>query len=244
MIPDVFESTEPEHAMDHRLDNPVWHALVGPHAGIAIGAGLARHYPRDTAPFSAVADPSATAYQDLARGLPEGLEARLFRPAEEPAPKGWESVSARPILQMVLGRAAAPDRGAPADQHIQPLAENDTEAMLALAEAAKPGPFDRRTATLGTFVGIVLGKRLLAMAGERFRLPGYVELSAIAVDPTARGRGLASTLIIDLCRRAAERDEIPFLHVFPDNPAVRLYERLGFRTRRRLWVLWHRPAPR
>jgi hypothetical protein len=32
--------------MAHLLDNPVWHALIGPHAGIALGHGAARHYPR------------------------------------------------------------------------------------------------------------------------------------------------------------------------------------------------------
>jgi hypothetical protein len=36
------------------LDNPVWYALTGPHANIAIGRGGARHYPRDKAPFSIV----------------------------------------------------------------------------------------------------------------------------------------------------------------------------------------------
>jgi hypothetical protein len=41
--------------MGHPLDNPVWHALTGPHAGVALGHGAARHYPRDMAPFSALA---------------------------------------------------------------------------------------------------------------------------------------------------------------------------------------------
>ena len=40
---------------DNPLDNPAWHALTGPHAAFALGRGMARHYPRDVAPFSAVA---------------------------------------------------------------------------------------------------------------------------------------------------------------------------------------------
>jgi ribosomal protein S18 acetylase RimI-like enzyme len=230
--------------MSHRLDNPVWNALVGAHAGLAIGNGLARHYPRDMTPFSALAEPGAMAYSDLERDLPDGHEARLFRPCEEPLPAGWESVSARPILQMVLDRDRSNDPGPSPDERVQVLSVLDTAAMLDLAEATQPGPFDRRTAGLGTFVGIFRGEKLVAMAGERFRLPGYVELSAIAVHPGSRGRGLAAALIHDLCRRAAERDETPFLHVFPDNPAAALYERLGFRTRTRLWILWRRPTAR
>jgi hypothetical protein len=33
------------------LDNPVWHALTGPHAHFAIGRGAVRRYPPDIAPF-------------------------------------------------------------------------------------------------------------------------------------------------------------------------------------------------
>lgn len=228
--------------MDHPLDNPVWHALVGPHAAHATGTGLARHYPRDMAPFSAIAEPSEAAYRDLKQGLRPGIEARLFRPAEEPAPSGWDSISARPILQMVLERDVPPHRRSPADWDIRALSAADVAATMELAEAAKPGPFDRRTVELGRYTGMVRDGRLVAMAGERFRVPGFVELSAIAVHPADRGQGIASRLMIDLCRRAAEAGEIPFLHVFPENPAAKLYEHLGFRVRTTLWVLWHRPA--
>jgi hypothetical protein len=31
------------------------------------------------------------------------------------------------------------------------------------------------------------------------------------------------------------------LHVFPENPAMRLYARLGFQERARLWVIWRQP---
>jgi predicted GNAT family acetyltransferase len=112
--------------------------------------------------------------------------------------------------------------------------------MLVLAEAAKPGPFDRRTVLLGDYVGIRHDGRLIAMAGERFRLPGYVELSAICVDPGWRGMGLGSCLTRYLAHRARAIGEVPLLHVFPENPAMPVYARLGFRERTRLWVLWRR----
>jgi len=87
--------------MQQLLDNPVWHALCGPHAHLAIGRGLACYYPRNIAPFSVIADATAEAYADLFVDLPDGTEARLFRPTEEPTPAGWETVSSRPIIQMV-----------------------------------------------------------------------------------------------------------------------------------------------
>jgi predicted GNAT family acetyltransferase len=78
------------------------------------------------------------------------------------------------------------------------------------------------------------------MGGERLRLPGLVEISAIAVHPAARGAGLGAAVTMHLARQALARGETPFLHVFPDNPAIALYLRLGFRERARLWVLWRR----
>jgi predicted GNAT family acetyltransferase len=98
--------------------------------------------------------------------------------------------------------------------------------MLALAEIAKPGPFGPRTGELGHYVGVRdSGGRLIAMGGERFHLPGYVELSAICVHPDARGKGFGAALTRHLARAALARGEVPFLHVYPNNPAAALYTR-------------------
>jgi len=220
------------------LDNPVWHALTGPHAHLALGAGAARHYPRDVAPYSAFAEPTEAAYADLATDLPPGLEARLFRPQEESAPPGWESLSAHPIMQMVAdqSRLPAPLAG---EAGILPLGPRDVTEMLELASLAQPGPFFPRALLLGRYIGIrdAATGRLVAMAGERFCMRGYVELSAIAVHPAGRGRGYGAALTAALARAAFARGEIPFLHVYADNPAASLYARLGFSERRSLWVL-------
>jgi ribosomal protein S18 acetylase RimI-like enzyme len=224
--------------MSEPLDNPVWHALTGPHAKFAIGRGAARHYPRDIAPFSAIAEPTSAAYSDLAADLPPDSEARLFRPIDEAIPPAWEAISARPIVQMVADDSTPEPAATDA---IVPLGETNADEMLALAEATRPGPFGRRTVLLGRYLGIRRNGRLVAMAGERFRLPGYVELSAICVHPDFRGLGFGSGLTQYLTHRARVRGETSFLHVFPETPAMMVYARLGFRERARLWVLWRRP---
>jgi ribosomal protein S18 acetylase RimI-like enzyme len=224
--------------MQCTLDNPAWYALTGPQGDLAIGHGLARHYPRDIAPFSALAEPTATAYADLGADLPHGLEARLFRPQAEPAPEGWETVSARPIVQMMAGKIAASPATSATEFVV--LGPDDAADMLALAGAAGPGPFGPRTSSLGIYLGVRRAGQLIAMGGERFRLPGFVELSGICVHPSARGTGLGAAITANLTRMVLERGDTPFLHVFPDNPAIALYARLGFRERARLYVLWHR----
>src|SRR5947209_9481247 len=161
---------------EHPLDNVVWTALMTAHASIAIGGGLARHYPRDMAPFSAVAEPTARAYADLAADLELETEARLFRPREEPAPAGWDTLSARPIIQMICDeRPHGGHANPPAAISIVPLTTDHAAEMLGLAEIAEPGPFGPRTVLLGSYIGVrdASDGRLLAMAGERFRFPGY-----------------------------------------------------------------------
>ena len=219
------------------LDNPVWHALTGPHRAHALGRGAARQYPRDIAPFSAIAEPSEQAYADLAADLPANTEARLFRPSVEPLPAGWEELDRFPLLQMMASR----DPG-DVDVATTSLTSADSAAMLDLVAATKPGPFGARTPLLGRYLGIWQGGRLAAMAGERLRVTGHVELSGICVHPEARGKGYAAALTSRLMRLAFEGDEVPFLHVRPDNVgAVALYKRLGFETRRELVVMWRRP---
>lgn len=220
------------------LDNPVWHALAGPHCRHALGRGLARHYLRDIAPFSAIAEASAAAYADLAADLPVNTEARLLRPQVEPLPNGWEEIRRFTLLQMVAQRA--PEK---VEVPAEVLSQGDVPAMMELVAATEPGPFARRTPLLGSYLGTRDGRHLLAMAGERMRVPGHVELSAICVHPEARGRGYAAALAQELMRRAFALGERPFLHVRPDNePAVALYKRLGFETRAELVMLWRRPT--
>jgi FR47-like protein len=235
--PGVIHHDTPRAMAINVLDNPVWNALTGPHLGHAIGNGRARHYPRDMAPFSAIAEPTEAAYVDLAADLPANTEARLFRPGEEPLPRGWAELDCFPMLQMVASGVS--DGGDTVGSLLSPV---DTTAMMDLVAATKPGPFGPRTPLLGRYLGIWHGDRLAAMAGERLRVPGHVELSAICVHPEARGKGYAAALTRQLMRLAFEGGEVPFLHVRPDNAgAIALYKRLGFETHRELVVLWRRP---
>jgi predicted GNAT family acetyltransferase len=48
---------------------------------------------------------------------------------------------------------------------------------------------------MGSYVGVRVHGRLIAMAGERLRLEEYPELSGICTHPEHRGKGLAAGLI-------------------------------------------------
>ena len=112
------------------------------------------------------------------------------------------------------------------------LTHSDVPEMQALAQLTKPGPFGARTHEMGDYLGIRSAGILAAMAGERLRLPGYTEISAVCTHPHHLGHGYASALMGELMNRIRNRRELPFLHVRPENTrAIQLYERLGFKQR-------------
>ncbi len=51
----------------------------------------------------------------------------------------------------------------------------------------------------------------------------------IALLPEARGRGIGTRLVTELLEEAAEGGRVVTIHVELANPALRLYQRLGFR---------------
>jgi len=120
----------------HPLDNPVWNALDGPHRHFATRHGLAVHYARDVAAFSAIADDSAQAYADLAHDLPAGAEARLVRHRVDALPDGWVQVKHVPLLQMIAPKVDGQLIDGPA---FATLGATDVAAVSALIDLTSPG---------------------------------------------------------------------------------------------------------
>lgn len=217
--------------MTDPLDNAVWHALTGPQHDVAQRNASAARYEPDVAPFAALPDePSAAAWDDLRALVGPGNGAVLFR-AEVDAPDGWEVLWRGIGFQMV---ATTPPPGAARDgAGVTPLGHADVDDMTDLVACTRPGPFLPRTITLGTYLGVRLDGKLVAMAGERMRLDGFTEVSAVCVHDAYRGRGYAARLVGELVARVCARRETAFLHVVGDNaPAIALYEKLGFVVRR------------
>ncbi|MCU1486498.1 MAG: acetyltransferase [Actinomycetia bacterium] len=216
--------------MSELLDNAAWHALTTVHEHHAVVVGRARRYHPDVSVFAAVETIDEEAWADLAELAGPGEPITLFKGEIPEPPAGW-GVDFRAVgNQMTTDDVAhGPDVGAVR------LGADDVDDMLELIEETKPGPFRPRTVELGTYWGVRDQGRLVAMAGERIRVPGWTELSAVCTHPTARGRGLAAALSTRVARGILERGEQPVLHVADGNDgARRVYERLGFTLRRQV----------
>jgi GNAT superfamily N-acetyltransferase len=212
-------------AGESTLDNPVLASLTGPHQHFAERHGQAVRYLPDVSPFLAIASPSA--WPDAAALAGPGAVVVLAGAGRPPA--DWELLEEIPGVRMVAEEVAA----APAREAVR-LTTADVPEMLDLVARTEPGPFRKRTIELGTYLGIRREGRLVAMAGERLRPPGWTEISAVCTDEDYRGQGLATTLVLALVHEIRGRGEQALLHASAANKtAVRLYERMGFRLRAR-----------
>lgn len=222
------------------LDNPVWHALQGPLSRFAlpaVGEDLVQ-FDHDVSPFSAIDIPDDSSWGKVAEEVGREGFCGLFRADLPELPSGWEEHYRGSCLQMVAGDL--PPAQNPGIEVLQPA---DATDALALAELTEPGPFLLRTPELGRFVGVRRDGELVAMAGERFRVPGFVEISAVCALPKMRGQGLAAALTLNVAESIRAGGDEAFLHVLVENEnAIRLYQKLGFVTRCELDVVfaqWH-----
>lgn len=212
------------------LDRPVWASLTTAHAGLSVGDALARRYRSDVNRFASACDDSDAALQALASLVQPADPVFILQVPDIHIPPGLIATKVAKGVQMVAPAPIAPADDAP--DHIIVLGDPDAAEMLALATLTEPGPFLPHTHHMGRFFGIRVDGRLAAMAGERFRFPGYTEVSGVCTHPDFRGRGFARRLSRHVAADITTRDETAFLHSWKTNTgAIALYTALGFQLR-------------
>ncbi len=223
------------------LDRPVWASLQH-QPQWSVGDDRARRFKADINRFAAARDDSEESLAALAALVRGGDDAVFLAQVSSIAvPPGLEVARAAQGVQMLATRRLAEDQG----DDLVVLGDADAPEMLALATLTEPGPFLPRTHTMGRFIGVRIEGRLAAMAGQRLRFPGHVEVSGVCTHPDFRGRGLARRLSAAVTAELQARGEQPFLHAWTTNTAaIALYESLGFVTRTavNIAILKRRPA--
>jgi ribosomal protein S18 acetylase RimI-like enzyme len=212
------------------LDNPFWSALSTHHARLATIEGAAGRYLAEVAPFAGVSESTAPALAQLERLVKPGESVYLLGVLPELGTT-WTVQARASLPQMVC---ASPIPVHPGPDWVE-LTDEHRGDMLALTALVFPGFFRPRTSEMGRYIGIYDGDRLAAMAGERLRMNGYQEISAVCTHPEYVGRGYAHRLVAIVSNAAFARGFTPFLHVYRENVrAMSVYERLGFAVRKEL----------
>ena len=218
----------------HPLDNVIWKALTTRQAEFAESFGQARRFIPEISPVGGFCEPTQEGYESLAELVGRRATVGLFLQMPYRERAGWTLIAGAPMPEMVYEGAndAISRSSSGSNPEIVELSAADSPDMMALTALTKPGPFNPRTHELGTYLGIRCDGKLIAMAGERLKVPGYTEVSAICTHPEHTGHGYARILTTEVMRRILSRGETPFLHVRGDNVrAIELYQRLGFRQR-------------
>lgn len=217
----------------HPLDNVIWNALTTRQVEFAECFEQARRFMPEVTALGAFREPTPEGYESLAGLMGQaGTVAVFLDKAYEPR-AGWKWVAGSALVQMVCENGGvAEGLKNSCDLDLVELGAAQSAEMIELTALTKPGPFGKRTHELGTYLGIRREGKLVAMAGERLKVPGYTEVSAVCTHPDHTGQGYAGILMGEVMQRTRRRGETPFLHVRQDNVrAIALYERLGFSQR-------------
>lgn len=216
-----------------KLDNPVWHSLSESHRQLAIDYTAMKFYQPAYCLFGGFEEP-VTEYRYSAQY--EKLTSNFFIIGEKPLlPDALMIKKELVCLQMVLHNKI----DLPVSNNMVLLTDAHTDALYTLVNLVQPGYFTRKTALLGSYFGIFIKDELVAVTGERMKMHAFTEISAVVTHPAHTGKGYARQLLAHTANNIFSENKTPYLHVLEDNVgAIRLYETLGFTTRRKI-SFWH-----
>lgn len=223
--------------MPHLLDNMVWSAISTGNRDIAMLDGDVGSYRPDIAPFVGLKERNEENLQKLYDHIPAGRRVAISYLTPIPLDETkWKTLHHMDSCQMVY-EYPVNDFTTKNSGLIVPLTDEHIPQMLELTTLTRPGPFLENTILFGNYYGIFIDGRLAAMTGQRMHPIPYLEISAVCTHPDFRGHGYAKALMLHVMKLILDRSFIPFLHVLASNTtAIQLYESIGYRTRRRLFI--------
>lgn len=213
-----------------KLDNPTWYSLTETHKGFAIDYNGVKFYQPCYCPFGGFIDSDKTAEGIDAYSL---LTDNFYVVGNKPSFNNKVRLNNELVCnQMVLDKRIDIEVCEPI---IELQTANHKTDLFNLVNLVQPGYFKSKTSDLGNYYGIYKDDQLIAVTGERMQMNGYIEVSAVVTHPEHTRNGYAKQLITHTCNKIFGEDKIPYLHVAHSNiGAIKLYEKLGFLTRRKI----------
>jgi len=214
---------------EHKLDNPVWNSLLETHKAFTVDYNGTQFYHPDYGPFGGFIDFETT---KKATNQYAALTENFFIVGEKPElADSLKIVKELVCLQMVIDEKIPFEIGT----EIIQLTDKHYEELMILVNLVQPGYFKNKTVLLGDYFGIFKNNQLIAITGERMKMNHFTEVSVIITHPDHTGKGYAKQLIAHVVNRIFDQNRTPFLHVVESNfGAIKLYEKLGFATRRKM----------
>lgn len=221
------------------LKNPVWYALDEVHKKFLIDYDGVKFYNPEVCPFGAFqdADKTASALNEYAK-----LTDSFFLVSENGIPTFDENfvVFNRKIegVQMVLDTLNA----VAITENIIPLTHKHIDEVYNLIWLVMPGYYKKRTFEMGKYFGIFNDGKLVAISGQRMQTNNFIEVSGVVTHPDYIRRGLAKQLVTHTTNEILKTGKRVILHTTKGNPAIKLYETLGYKLTRDMnwWYFYKR----
>jgi GNAT superfamily N-acetyltransferase len=214
----------------NKLDNPVWHSLNESHKDFALEFEGFKFYSPEICAFGGYID-----VQGAEKVLDQyaALTDSFYVVGEQPE-FGKKLVLNKNLvcLQMLLEKPIALEV---TEEILELKSQKQKKELFNLVNLVQPGYFKEKTAELGQYFGVYKNGELVAVTGERMKMNKFTEVSAVVTHPAHTGKGYAKQLIKHTCEKIFKEDKLPHLHVAETNiAAIKLYEKLGFTTRRKI----------
>jgi ribosomal protein S18 acetylase RimI-like enzyme len=217
-----------------KLDNPVWHSLSETHQEFSVNYNTIKFYHPDYCPFGGF-----ETTENISKFIDEysALTDNFFVVGKKPQLSNQLDLKKELVcLQMITNNRIDVEIK---EDIIALTTSEHIDALFELVNLVQPGYFKKKTALLGNYFGIFKNNKLIAVTGERMKMNDFTEVSAIVTHPDYTGQGYAKQLIAQAVNNIFDQNKTPFLHVVESNiGAIKLYEKLGFSTRRKM-SLWN-----
>lgn len=214
---------------DTSLKNPVWHALQETHQKWCLEFNGVKFYNPEICPFGAFEDETLTtkALNEYAR-----LTDKFFLVSENQNPTFDENIIK--LEQKIEGCQMVLKELIPTEitEDIKPLTQKHIDDIYNLVWLVMPGYYKKRTFEMGEFYGIFKDNKLVSITGQRMQTNSWIEVSAVVTHPDYTRRGFAKQLTAFVTQRILDSGKHPILHTTKGNPAIKLYEKLGYELTR------------
>lgn len=135
---------------------------------------------------------------------------------------------------------------------LQPATQSDIEGLLDI-ERSVVGPvtysgmleeadWKEEFENCSVFL-IRSGSEVVGSVSYEVKSPDHIYISGLVVKPEFQGRGIATTALKQVLAKYANAKRIDLV-THPDNPALKLYESLGFKVESRVENYWGEGQPR
>lgn len=220
---------------EEKLDNPVWFSLNETHQKFALEYGNIKFYHPDYCPFGGF-----ISQENIADGI--GNYANETANFYVVGGKPDFNKNLKLNKELVCNQMTLADKiQIEITEEIIQLNTDKKADLIELVNLVQPGYFKEKTPLLGNYYGIYKNHKLVAVTGERMKMNAFSEISAVVTHPDFTGKGLAKQLVAFTANEIFKEEKLPYLHVAETNiGAIKLYEKLGFTTRRKIsfWNLW------